>query len=676
MRLRVCIPIFLVAYLIFSCTDKEVQQRNPLPPLFLEIKKLEPSQLTLVWQENERISKSYHLSYKKSNEAGFGVETVITPENFQYTLDGLRPNTTYHFRVRSKAQGRYSEYAQVVAKTPTFPDPPHKITVFDRHLTTLFLQWEPATSQENKVIAYYFSYKQKNASTYNPEVKLSASQPFYKLSQLKPATQYEIRVRTQNDQGFYSLYSEVETITITPPSAPSVLSIEEKKPDKLTLIWDPIADKDGNPILHYYLTHKEKDSTRYGEEVAVTQKLKYAFANLKPDTQYDIRIRAKDQNGIYSPYYTISVATLTFPNPPSRFEYRSDRDGGLTLQWNEAIDRDGSIADYLISYKKKGGAYINELATPQLSHNFSDLDLLTPYEIRIRTRDNDKLLSPYRYLLTRVPVPPTTLSVQRNSSDLVLDWSSVYSGSISGYHISYKEKAQSTYSPEVALKNTKSTHTLKGLKFNTQYDLRIRSRDSSGLYSRFKQIRVTTLAAPIFPSGIKLIDSTSTTLTLAWEPATDADGSVVSYHISYCEKDTSLCSKEITTTKRSHTFTQLKGSTQYEIRLRAKDNDGNYGQTSALLSTKLITWGVSPKKQYGQGDIHLAASFPQSDGSYIRVTKIDEDGSNTLWYRTYESERDSNGGSTHAALDGGYIVAGTTSGGLRLLNIDVEGYLL
>lgn len=89
--------------------------------------------------------------------------------------------------------------------------------------------------------------------------------------------------------------------------------------------------------------------------------------------------------------------------------------------------------------------------------------------------------------------------------------------------------------------------------------------------------------------GFHVSKRTTTTLDLVWRAANDPDGSITAYYLSYRKKGESNYSTEIETTAFTHTLTPLTTGTTYEIRLRAKDNDENYGPYTELEVKTLST---------------------------------------------------------------------------------------
>ena len=76
--------------------------------------------------------------------------------------------------------------------------------------------------------------------------------------------------------------------------------------------WNASTDSDGS-IDSYEVTYKLSSVSSYGNPLVISNGTEKSITNLQPDTSYDIRVRAKDNEGAYSDYATITVKTKAIP---------------------------------------------------------------------------------------------------------------------------------------------------------------------------------------------------------------------------------------------------------------------------------------------------------------------------------------------------------------------------
>jgi chitodextrinase len=125
---------------------------------------------------------------------------------------------------------------------------------------------------------------------------------------------------------------------------------------------------------------------------------------------------------------------------------------------------------------------------------------------------------------------------------------------------------------------------LSGLTASTAYSVTVRARDAAGNPSTLSAaLLVTTSAAagdttaPTVPTGLASSAITATSFTLNWTASTDAVG-VTGYDVFL---NSVLKTSTVGTTAN---ITGLTGSTNYSVRVRAKDAAANVSAQSAALS--------------------------------------------------------------------------------------------
>ena len=262
------------------------------------------------------------------------------------------------------------------------------------------LSWKES---EQEGTTYHFSYKKKNATLYSVEIELPSQYSTYTLKSLEPGETYLLRLRSKlRDR--YSSYAQIETKTAKPPQSPTNFMVEYRGQNELRLVWHP-AVAGSAPVEAYYISYeKRKDGvhTTYESDFklpAVQQS--HTLSKLEADSPYIIRLRAQDTSGFYSPYTQIKDSTRAFSEPPKAFAARLDGQQ-LILKWSSSSEN-GSIVYYLISYKKVGQLYGQEMLTAQLYYSFVNLKPDTDYKFRLRSKDQNGDYSHYIETSIRTP---------------------------------------------------------------------------------------------------------------------------------------------------------------------------------------------------------------------------------------------------------------------------------
>ena len=474
------------------------------------------------------------------------------------------------------------------------------------------------------------------------------------------------------------------------PYIPEDFRVFEKYPYALSFRWTAASDPNGS-IATYHVSYRKKGQSDYSAEKSMIQ-LECTLGGLTAETTYDVRLRVKDEDGYYSDYITLEVATLALPMPPTHLVLSDKTRNTLSFRWYPATDLKGSVASYHFAYRKKGMAsYSAEKEITQPAYTLTDLTSATTYEVRVRVQDNAGSYSDYVTLEVMTIATPTTPTLfvvtKRMKSSLSFRWHAAIDldGSVASYHLSYRKKGVGNYSVEMA--TTQPIYTLTGLVPTTTYEVRVRTQDNEGHYSEYATLEVMTLALPTTPSGFVVYHKTRGSISFRWKAANDLDGYIENYYVSYRKKDKGSYSNELQTTNLEHTLSGLDGATTYQVRIRAQDNEGYYSDY-ALLEV----WTLFDFTYGGRYSDRAHAITSTSDGGFILagtytigltyddiwVVKIDSQG-NKVWHKTFGGKRYSD--QAHAITstsDGGFILTGYTTNNagysdIWVVKIDSQG---
>ena len=94
---------------------------------------------------------------------------------------------------------------------------------------------------------------------------------------------------------------------------------------------------------------------------------------------------------------------------------------------------------------------------------------------------------------------------------------------------------------------------------------------------------LVSLVSP--PLGVKILNITSTSMTISWQPPHDPNGIITSYQVSYTPHGKEECLHNVVGDTTSIELTSLKPHTEYTIRVRAKTVDFGYYSSPFTAST-------------------------------------------------------------------------------------------
>ena len=417
--------------------------------------------------------------------------------------------------------------------------------------------------------------------------------------------QHTFQVRALNDTGTL-LASNTITATITtttpppppPPPPSSTGKVTQTIANGATLTnlnnWRAVYDANGDG--------KEDDPGSIQFLIDGTQVLSEinapfgdTFANGTITTsngQHTFQVRALNDTGtlLASNTITATITSQTPPQPPAGDTVAPSQPGnlkvasasptGVAIAWNASTDNVGVTGYDLYRNTSPVGT------TPQTTASFSGLTCGTGYPVGVDAFDAAGNSSPPANMTvttsacadTQPPAAPTNVTVStRTTTSIALTWAAATDNvGVAGYGVyNGADLAQTTAG---------TTGIVSNLTCGTNYTLAVDAFDATGNSSTKTAIMVSTLACgdttpPTQPTNLHTTTATTTSLTLAWNAATD-NVAIASYDIYRAG------TKVGTATTTSYTITGLTCGTTYNVGVRALDTTGNTSpQTTSSAAT-------------------------------------------------------------------------------------------
>ncbi|XP_045511632.1 fibronectin type-III domain-containing protein 3a-like [Colias croceus] len=237
-------------------------------------------------------------------DSGEGFAELTRPRTRQHTVNNLRPQTRYRFRIAAVnecGRGEWSEDTVVwtAGSPPPAPAPP---ALSDATSTSLKLNWERRSDEE-------FTLQMDDAARGHGFLPVySGADCTYLCEGLRKATDYRFRLRceTTDGQGPWSIEVTYRTLP-EKPGAPGRPTIKGKVHCRaFRLKWEPPSDDGGSSIESYTL---ELDSGE-GYRCAYQGPEREAHCDrLSPGTSYRARVRCVNVAGESNWSVTETVST-------------------------------------------------------------------------------------------------------------------------------------------------------------------------------------------------------------------------------------------------------------------------------------------------------------------------------------------------------------------------------
>ncbi|XP_051866593.1 receptor-type tyrosine-protein phosphatase F-like [Pristis pectinata] len=232
-------------------------------------------------------------------------------QDYEASIGGLMPETTYSITVAAytiRGDGARSK-PKLVTTSGAVPGKPAMV-ISVTHMSTALIQWQPPQEMVGELLGFRLQYSRADEDQPNV-IELSKTDDHYTVTNLYKGATYTFRLCAKNKAGFgEEMVKKIITQEDVPTGFPQNLRVVGLTTSTTDLSWDPpfMAQRNGKMILYTVLYHdinSPKDLTNTTNETQIT------LSNLKPDTTYDIRVRAHTSKG-HGPY-SPSIQSRTMP---------------------------------------------------------------------------------------------------------------------------------------------------------------------------------------------------------------------------------------------------------------------------------------------------------------------------------------------------------------------------
>ncbi|XP_012577661.1 PREDICTED: receptor-type tyrosine-protein phosphatase F isoform X1 [Condylura cristata] len=218
-------------------------------------------------------------------------------EDYETTISGLTPETTYSITVAAyttKGDGARSK-PKIVTTTGAVPGRP-TMMVSTTAMNTALLQWHPPKELPGELVGYRLQYRRADEARPNT-IDFGKDDQHFTVTGLHKGATYIFRLAAKNRAGPGEEFEkEITTPEDTPSGFPQNLQVVGLTTTTTELTWDPpvLAERNGR-IITYTVVYRDINSQQ--ELHNVTADTRFTLSGLKPDTTYDVKVRAHTSKG-------------------------------------------------------------------------------------------------------------------------------------------------------------------------------------------------------------------------------------------------------------------------------------------------------------------------------------------------------------------------------------------
>ena len=573
-------------YTLHKCTKCGYSYKDNYTPALklteltgVKVKTQGSTSLTLAWDKNASASGYVVEQYK----GGKWTQIAKTSSNatVTYTVNGLKVDTTYTFRIKgyvvSGTTEYSSEYTRLAAKTRIANVGTFKgSTVSD---SAVKLDWSKKDKATGYVIEQYKGGKWTVLATTKNNTTLT-----FTVKGLAEGTAYSFRIKSFRKTGSTTEFSEYTAIK----AATLLDGVSDFKVTSVTGSWITLEWAKNDKATGYAIEQYKGGKWTVIATTKNNTTLKFTVKGLKNDTTYSFRIRAYKTAGgsnVYSDY--VRIAGKTRIANVASFKGSAVSASAVKLDWSKNDKATGYVIE-----QYRGGKW-TALATTKnnttLTFTVKGLAKGTAYSFRIKSfRKTGSTTDFSEYTAIKAATLLDGVSDLKvtsvTGSWITLEWAK--NANATGYSIEQYKGGKWTVIATTK-NNTTLKFTVKGLKNDTTYSFRIRAYKTAGgsnVYSDYVRIAGKTR----IPNVAKFTGSavSASAVKLDWSKNDKATGYVIEQYKG--GKWTALATTKNNTTL-TFTVKGLAKGTTYSFRIKSFRKTGSTTEFSEYASVKAAT---------------------------------------------------------------------------------------
>ncbi|NXI91541.1 PTPRD phosphatase, partial [Psophia crepitans] len=229
-------------------------------------------------------------------------------------ISGLQPETTYSFTVTAyttKGDGARSK-PKLISTTGAVPGKP-RLVISHTQMNTALIQWHPPVDTFGPLQGYRLKFGRKDVDTFTT-IEFSEKEDHFTATDIHKGASYVFRLSARNKVGFgEEMVKEISVPEEVPSGFPQNLHSESSTSTSVQLTWQmPLLAERNGIITKYTILYRDINVAYQPVELPVVPAdTTMTLSGLKPDTTYDVKVRAHTSKGPgpYSP----SVQFRTLP---------------------------------------------------------------------------------------------------------------------------------------------------------------------------------------------------------------------------------------------------------------------------------------------------------------------------------------------------------------------------
>ncbi|XP_026722661.1 receptor-type tyrosine-protein phosphatase delta isoform X25 [Athene cunicularia] len=305
-------------------------------------------------------------------------------------ISGLQPETTYSFTVTAyttKGDGARSK-PKLVSTTGAVPGKP-RLVISHTQMNTALIQWHPPVDTFGPLQGYRLKFGRKDVDTFTT-MDFSEKEDHFTATDIHKGASYVFRLSARNKVGFgEEMVKEISVPEEVPSGFPQNLHSESSTSTSVQLTWQlPLLAERNGIITKYTILYRDINVAYQPVELPVVPAdTTMTLSGLKPDTTYDVKVRAHTSKGPgpYSPsvqFRTLPVDQAVFAK---NFHVKAVMKTSVLLSWEIPENYNSALPFKILYDDGKMVVEVDGRATQKLITN---LKPETSYSFVLTNRGN------------------------------------------------------------------------------------------------------------------------------------------------------------------------------------------------------------------------------------------------------------------------------------------------
>nr|XP_006815251.1 PREDICTED: fibronectin-like [Saccoglossus kowalevskii] len=497
-----------------SSPSTKSQRTKPMAVASLYITTVEVTSLSFAWTPpSDGKYDSYEITYSPV-DSYVTSPTIVDDSDTAFTLDSLKPDTTYSINIVTLSGSERSEQQTRIQGT----DQATGIEIYFTNIQTnqMTVRW---TSPIEAVTSYQLVYNP--LGTTSSVNNLDHDETELTLTGLTGGTDYTAVVTAQLQSGAEIEAEQKSQRTL--PNPPRSLTVTTYDSSTIHISWI-------QPSVGVYSGYDIYYSPADGTSDAITHVsnsiTSYTISGLTAGRDYFVSVRTT-QDSVKST--SIVETHVTKPNAVPSIDVVEIKSDSILFSWEAP---NGDYDGYEVSYGKLGDvttAHLFQLTDPR-EWQMSGLTSGTTYEIIVVTTSGSDSTSgveksdPTKLQITTTPLPPVDLSVTSyDDTSITVTWSQPASTLFDEYELSWSPSSSDGAS-ERTVDKLETSSTIQLLRPGDMYTISLVAKRGE---STSDALSLTQRTVPSSPGALTVEDVTTNSLTVSWEAAVNVFNSYI-----------------------------------------------------------------------------------------------------------------------------------------------------